>query len=86
MPAEVMVGELNSSTDTDGIQRIYGIDVPLGIIRIDHATEKESTNFTLIVELAEGNYKGIKAESMVDAKSQTWASPTKGGRTTKRLN
>jgi len=65
MPNEIMVGELNSSSAADGLQRIFGIDVPLGVLRVDHATEDGSTNFTLIIEMAEGNYKGIHSESLV---------------------
>ena len=65
MPGELIIGELNSSGDVNGVQRIFGIDVPLGIMRIDHSTEREQTNFTVIVELAAGDYKGVHAESMV---------------------
>lgn len=67
MPHELMFGELNSSAAVgDGIQRLYNIDVPLGVIRMDHATPSLSgTNFTIIVELAEGPYKGIHSESLV---------------------
>ena len=75
---ELMFGELNSSTDADGLQRIYNIDVPLGVIRLDHATESGSTNFTVIVELAEGKYKGIHSESLVGGtKMEKWIK--KGG-------
>ncbi len=65
MSGEMMFGELNSSSDADGLQRIYNVELPLGVMRLDHATEAGSTNFTVIVELAEGNYKGIHSESMV---------------------
>lgn len=65
MPSEHMFGELNSSSDVDGLQRIYNIDIPLGVMRVDHQTESGSTNFTIIVELAEGKYKGIHSESLV---------------------
>lgn len=65
MSGEMMFGELNSSSDADGLQRLYNIEAPLGVIRLDHATEGGSTNFTIIVELAEGSYKGIHSESMV---------------------
>ncbi len=65
MREEQMVGELNvSATAGQGLQRLYNIDVPLGVIRVDH-NSTGATNFTLIVELAEGNYKGIHSESMV---------------------
>jgi len=87
MGEELLFGELNSSaTVGEGMQKLYNIEIPLGVMRIDHALESGATNFTIIVELAEGNYKGIHSESMVDTKSQTWASSSKGGRTTKRLN
>lgn len=65
MPTELMFGELNSSSDADGVQRIYNLDAPLGVMRIDHSTEAGSTNFTIIVELAEGKYKGVHSESLV---------------------
>ena len=65
LPQEVQFAELNSSGTVDGIQRIYNVDVPLGVIRLDHQTESGTTNFTVIVELAEGKYKGIHSESMV---------------------
>ena len=65
LPDELMVAELNSSSATDGLQRIYNLDVPLGVIRIDHATETGSTNFSIVIELAEGKYKGIHSESLV---------------------
>lgn len=68
MPKELMFGELNSSSAADGLQKIYNMNIPLGVIRIDHAVEgvpPAGTNFTIIVELAEGNYKGIHSESMV---------------------
>ena len=68
MSGEMMFGELNSSEDADGLQRLYNIDIPLGVFRIDHAVEgtpPAGTNFTIIVELAEGKYKGIHSESMV---------------------
>ena len=66
MPAEVMVGEMNVSQNSgQGLQRIFGINIPLGVMRIDHKTGGDGTNFTLIVELAEGDYKGIHSESMV---------------------
>jgi hypothetical protein len=68
MPKEVMFAELNASSEVgDGIQRIYNIDVPLGVIRMDHSLPEEATttNFTIIVELAEGPYKGIHSESLV---------------------
>ncbi len=65
MPTELFVGELNSSSDSDGLQRIYNIEAPLGVLRIDHGTESGSTSFTIIVEMAEGNYKGIYSESLV---------------------
>lgn len=65
MPSPVQFAELNSSGTVDGMQRIYGIEVPLGVIRIDHEAESGSTNFTVIIEMAEGKYKGIKSESLV---------------------
>lgn len=78
MPKEIMFGELNSSSEADGLQRIYNIDLPLGVMRIDHATESGSTNFTIIVELAEGKYKGIHSESLVgNTKMEKWIK--KGG-------
>ena len=65
LPDELMIAELNSSSATDGLQRVYNMDVPLGVIRIDHATETGSTNFSIVIELAEGKYKGIHSESLV---------------------
>ena len=85
MPEELMIAEFNSSSTTEGVQRIFGFNVPLGVIRIDHEVTSGSTNFTVIVEVAEGDYKGVHSESLVDARSQTWASPRKGGKTTKRI-
>jgi len=65
MPEELMFAELNSSSEADGLQRVYNIEAPLGVIRIDHATEGGGTNFTIIVEMAEGPYKGIHSESLL---------------------
>ena len=68
LPQEIMVGELNSSSAVgEGVQRVFGIEAPLGVIRIDHSLASGSiaTNFTVIVELAPGDYKGIRSESMV---------------------
>ena len=65
-PSEIMFGELNSNGESQGVQRLYGIEVPLGVIRIDHAVEGEGeTDITVIIEMSEGNYKGIHSESMV---------------------
>ena len=85
MPEEIMIAEFNSSSQTEGVQRIFGFNVPLGVIRLDHSTASGTTNFTVIVEVAEGSYKGVHSESLVDAKSGTWASSRKGGKTTKRI-
>jgi len=65
MPKEICVAELNPSSDSEGMQKIYNLDVPLGVLRINHQLETGSTNFTVIVELAEGKYKGIHSESLV---------------------
>lgn len=70
MPCEQMVGEFNpagGSTDTGGVQKMYNLNVPLGVIRLDHklVDGADTTNFTVIVELAEGKYKGIHSESLV---------------------
>lgn len=69
LSGELMFGELNSSSVVgDGLQRLYNIEIPLGVFRIDHQMVSEtpvSNNFTIIVEVAEGNYKGIHSESMV---------------------
>ena len=65
MPKELCVAELNPSSSSEGMQKIYNIDVPLGVLRINHQLESGSTNFTVIVELAEGKYKGIHSESLV---------------------
>tara|TARA_B100000963_G_scaffold282239_1_gene250826 strand:- start:33 stop:1034 length:1002 start_codon:yes stop_codon:yes gene_type:complete len=88
MPEELMIAEFNSSSQTEGVQRIFGFNVPLGIIRLDHSTvnpPSDGNNITVIVEVAEGSYKGVHSESLVDARSGTWASPSKGGKTTKRI-
>ena len=68
MPEELMIAEFNSSSITEGVQRIFGFNVPLGVIRIDHSTvnpPQGGNNFTVIVEVAEGNYKGVHSESLV---------------------
>ena len=65
MPEELMIAEFNSSSTTEGVQRIFGFNVPLGVIRLDHSTASGSTNFTVIVEVAEGSYKGVHSESLV---------------------
>jgi len=67
MPEELMFAELNSSSVVgEGLQRIYNIDLPLGVLRMDHALpEGGSTNFTIIIEMAEGPYKGIHSESLL---------------------
>ncbi len=43
----------------------YNIDVPLGIFRVDHQTYTGTTTFTILVELAPGNYKGVHSEALV---------------------
>lgn len=65
LPQEVHFAEFNTSGTVDGLQRAYNLNVPLGVLRIDHSTEQGSTNFTIIIEMAEGKYKGIKSESLV---------------------
>tara|TARA_B100000459_G_C8583449_1_gene204393 strand:- start:523 stop:1458 length:936 start_codon:yes stop_codon:yes gene_type:complete len=67
MPDPLMFAECNPSGAVDGRQKIYNVDVPLGVIRIDHSTEQNTggTTFTVIIEVAEGKYKGIHSESMV---------------------
>ena len=65
MPDEIMFAELNSSSEADGLQRVYNVNIPLGVIRVDHSTEQGSTNFTIIIEVAEGDYKGVHSESLV---------------------
>ena len=68
MPEELMIAEFNSSSITEGVQRIFGINVPLGVIRLDHSTVNPpagGNNFTVIVEVAEGSYKGVHSESLV---------------------
>ena len=38
MPNELMFAELNTSSDVgEGVQRVYNVDVPLGVIRMDHS-------------------------------------------------
>ena len=70
MPEELMIAEFNSSSTTEGVQRIFGFNAPLGIIRLDHSTSSGSTNFTVIVEVAEGTYKGVHSESLVDTSNK----------------
>lgn len=68
MPEELMIAEFNSSSITEGVQRIFGFNVPLGVIRLDHSTVNPpagGNNFTVIVEVAEGTYKGVHSESLV---------------------
>ena len=65
MPEELMIAEFNSSNTTEGVQRVFGFNVPLGVIRLDHSTVSGNTNFTVIVEVAEGSYKGVHSESLV---------------------
>ena len=65
MPEEIMIAEFNSSSQTEGVQRIFGFNAPLGVIRLDHSTASGTTNFTVIVEVAEGSYKGVHSESLV---------------------
>ena len=65
MPEELMIAEFNSSSQTEGVQRIFGFNVPLGVIRLDHSVVSGSTNFTVIVEVAEGSYKGVHSEKLV---------------------
>jgi len=46
---------------------IFNVDIPLGVFRVDHALEagESDTNFTIIVELAPGGYKGVHSEALV---------------------
>lgn len=67
MQHELMVAEFNPADSAQGLQRAYNIDVPLGVLRVDHKSGGE-TNFTVIIELAEGSYKGIHSTPMVDTK------------------
>ena len=64
----------------------YNIDVPLGVVRVDHQTYTGNTSFTILVEIAPGGYKGVHSEPLVDGSSQIWAASKKGGRNTKRLS
>lgn len=73
-----------SSNDNRANPVFYNIDIPLGVIRLDHQTFTGTTSFTILVELAPGGYKGVHSESLV-TNSGTWAASKKGGRTTKRL-
>jgi hypothetical protein len=77
---EVVVNENRNNSS------FYNVDIPLGVIRVDHQTYTGTTSFTILVELAPGGYKGVHSEPLVEGSSQTWASPKKGGRTTKRLS
>lgn len=42
----------------------YNIDIPLGVIRLDHQTFTGTTSFTIMVEIAPGGYKGIHSEAL----------------------
>ncbi|HII58811.1 MAG TPA: hypothetical protein HA328_07660 [Candidatus Poseidoniaceae archaeon] len=64
MPAPLMFAEFNPAVG-HGLQKVYNINVPLGVIRLDHKTERDTTDFTVIIEMAEGSYKGIHSESLV---------------------
>ncbi len=88
MPAPLMFAECNVQEGGQGMQKIYNIDVPLGVIRLDHkvAAAGRSTDFTVIVEMAEGGYKGVHSENVLEGIGQTWAASKKGGKTTKRLS
>jgi len=56
------------SNDNRANPVFYNIDIPLGIIRMDHSTNAPSggtTSFTVLVEVASGNYKGVHSEALV---------------------
>jgi hypothetical protein len=85
MKHPLQFGEVSSNDDRAN-PVFYNIDVPLGIVQIDHQTFTGTTSFTIIIEVASGDYKGVHSESLVDTRTQTWVSPSKGGKNTKRLN
>lgn len=43
----------------------FNIDVPLGVVRVDHQTYTGNTSFTILVEIAPGGYKGVHSEALV---------------------
>ena len=63
MPQEQFFGECNFNVYNPN-NRFYNIQAPLGILRVDCKSE-DTTNITIIVELAPGGYKGIEAESLL---------------------
>ena len=63
MPQEQFFGECNFNVYNPN-NKMYNIQAPLGVLRVDCKSES-STNITIIVELAPGSYKGIKAESLL---------------------
>ena len=66
MPTPLLFGECNPNEYKDS-HTFYNVDIPLGVIRIDHELEdsEPDTNFSVIIELAPGNYKGVHAEALV---------------------
>lgn len=66
MPNPLMFGECNPNEYKDS-HTFYNVDIPLGVIRIDHELEsgEPNTNFSVIIEVASGNYKGVHSEAMV---------------------
>ncbi|AXQ65285.1 MAG: hypothetical protein [Circular genetic element sp.] len=57
-------GEVSANENRNN-STIYNVDVPLGIIRLDHNTFTGTTSFTILVELAPGGYKGVHSEALV---------------------
>lgn len=66
LPVPLMFGESNPNEYKDS-HTFYNIDIPLGVIRIDHELEagEPDTNFSVIIEVAPGNYKGVHSEALV---------------------
>jgi hypothetical protein len=54
-----------SSNDNRANPVFYNIDVPLGVMQVDHYTFTGSSSITILVELASGNYKGVHSEALV---------------------
>ena len=66
LPGPMMFGEANPNEYKDS-HTFYNIDIPLGVIRIDHELEagEPDTNFSVIIEVAPGGYKGVHSEALV---------------------
>ena len=66
MSTPLLFGECNPNEYKDS-HTFYNVDIPLGVIRIDHELEsgEPDTNFSVIIELAPGKYKGVHSEALV---------------------